>query len=116
MAAEPKIRCPCCGSLARGRDFAAAGQHVVEVKRVLRGQGRGRGFEWSEEPAPLTALAVLHQALTNALAQVSTQLATLSSIPAPPCTVCGTVMTPDLARNQWHCAGCGTTFPAITLR
>src|SRR3990167_6871516 len=112
MAAERKVRCPCCGSLARGQDFAAAGHHVVEVRRVLRGLGRGKGFEWSTEPAPVAALLVLHQALTNALTQVSDQLATLGSIPAPACTVCGTVMTPDLARNQWHCPTCGTTFPA----
>lgn len=116
MAAEPKVRCPCCGSLARGRDFASAGQHVVEVKRVLRGLGRGRGFAWSSEPAPATALTLLGQALTNALAQVTAQLATLTSIPAPPCAVCGTVMTPDLVRNQWHCAGCGTTFPTVIVR
>ncbi|MBL0215415.1 MAG: hypothetical protein IPQ07_16205 [Myxococcales bacterium] len=93
-----------------------AGQHVVEMRRVLRGLGRGKGFEWSTEPAPVAALTVLHQALTNALAQVSAQLSAVASIPAPACTVCGTVMTPDLARNEWHCPGCGTTFPAVMVR
>jgi len=82
---------------------------------VLRGLGRGRGFAWSAEPAPVTALSLLHQALTNALSQVTAQLSTLTAIPSPGCTVCGTAMTPDLVRNEWHCSGCGTTFPRVVV-
>jgi hypothetical protein len=109
MPAEPKLRCPCCGGLARWHDFQTAGQHSVVVRRVLRGLGRGRGFEWSTEAAPVSALMVLSVALTNAADQVNWQLA---AIPVPQCPVCGETLSPDPVAASWYCSWCGSAFQA----
>lgn len=83
---------------------------------MLRGLGRGRGFEWSTEVAPVPALAMLHDALSRALAQVTSQLEALAAIPAPPCPHCGELLTPDVVRGEWQCSRCGVVLPAAVPR
>ena len=88
--ARERYRCPTCGSLAQAEDIAAAGSHHVEVRRVLRGLGRGKGFEWSREAATAETLEFLQQALWRAIAQVQQMAAAVAWMPPPPalCPAC----------------------------
>ena len=107
--ARPRSRCPTCGSLAQVEDIAAAGTHQVEVRRVLRGLGRGKGFEWSREVATPATLEFLQQALWRAIGQVQQMAAQVAWMPPPPalCPACGGGLAWYPATQSWHCAACG---------
>ena len=64
------VNCPLCGRLGDGPRFARAGAHVLAIKQVVRGLGRGRGFLWSQSPVRLDVLHALEAALGRAMAQV----------------------------------------------
>ena len=100
---QERVRCPTCGSLAQAADLAAAGSHQIEVRRVLRGLGRGRGFLWSHDAATPEVFAFLHAALLRAIGQVehmhaaASQAAWLASAPPmmqQPAMMPTTVMPP----------------------
>jgi hypothetical protein len=64
------INCPVCGRLGDSARFERAGTHSLGLKRVLRGLGRGKGFEWGRLTLRLEVLQALEGALERALAQV----------------------------------------------
>lgn len=110
--ARERYRCPTCGSLALAEDILASGTHLVEVRRVLRGLGRGRGFEWSRETATAETLEFIQQALWRAIAQVQQMAAAAAWMPPPPavCPACGGGLAWYPAAQSWHCAGCGASW------
>lgn len=80
------------------RTLEQAGTHLLEVRRVLKGRGRGLGFDWSREPVPVRLLVVLEQSLLRALGQVH-QLMNAVQAGAYP-------ITPDLPPVPPVCPGC----------
>lgn len=91
----------------------AAGTHRVEVRRVLRGLGRGKGFEWSREAATAATLEFLQQALWRAIAQVQHMAASIAWMPPPPalCPSCGRGLAWYPDEQSWYCAHCGASWP-----
>jgi len=69
------LRCPACGKLARPEALTGAGTHDLVLRRVDRGLGRGRGFEWSRVPCPPAVLRLLSEVLERAQTQVQNLLA-----------------------------------------
>jgi hypothetical protein len=106
MADEKVIR-PLCGILVGHDRIEAAGSQHVEVRRVLRGLGRGRGFEWSHEAARQEVLVELDQALSRAFQQVRWMLANTG--PSPVCTFCTGVLSWHTDRQEWICVSCGAS-------
>lgn len=111
MAGPPHIRCPACGGMTKAPSLMQAGQHLLQVRRVLRGLGRGRGFAWSTELITAPALRFLHEALGRAMAQVETMLASAPEA-APTCTTCGIGLAWEPRTWMWHCTSCDQVWPA----
>src|SRR5690349_429431 len=106
MAVE-HVHCPVCGKLARTDALPKAGTHQLSIRRVLRGLGKGRGFEWSYEGLRLDVVIGLERALVAAMQQVQGLKAMLAgSHLAPICSGCGgsAVWRPEAQR--YACPRC----------
>lgn len=121
--ATPHVRCPTCGRLGTASVFLRAGSHLLEVRTVLRGRGRGKGFDWSREPASVPVLQTLMLALNRALGQVQTlmdhavaaqaavALATPTRWVAPaPCGHCAAAVLWEPEVGRWICSGCRAVY------
>src|SRR3970040_1010558 len=96
--APPRIRCPACGRLALVHSLESAGNHWLELRRVLRGRGRARGFDWSREAVPGKILLLLRDGLGRALMQVDRTLAMVDAGAYPAMA--------DIPSGPPSCAGC----------
>src|SRR5688500_1288854 len=102
MATE-HVPCSICGRMTTAPRLAQAGSHALTVKTVMKGLGRGKGFEWAEQPMRLNVARALEGALLRALAQVQGAIQNLDAA----CRRCGGHITFLPARAVFGCTVCG---------
>jgi hypothetical protein len=110
--AHEHVHCPVCARLVKTESLERAGTHQLSIRTVLRGLGKGRGFEWSIESLRMDVLVALEQALQRALVQVQmlkVQVAAqpiYTTMPDSYCRKCGDRATWHVDAQRFSCGRC----------